>query len=76
MNTYVKHIMGKAWVAAIAALACASCSDRDEHFEPEAASGTTLWETISTESDLSNFATVLKGWSSWTSSRCRVWMRR
>lgn len=61
MKTYIKHIAGKTMLAALALAAMASCSDRDAHFEAEAASGTTLWETISSESDLSNFATVIKG---------------
>lgn len=62
MKTSIKHIAAKTMVAALALAAVAACSDtRDEHYEPDASNGITLWETISTQSDLSNFATVVKG---------------
>ncbi len=65
MKTTINHILGKAWLGLAAlALPLASCSDWDDHYDPSTADGgskTTLWEAISSESNLSNFAQVLKG---------------
>ena len=65
MKTNINHILGKAWLGLAAlALPLASCSDWDDHYDPATTSGdskTTLWEAISSEANLSNFAQVLKG---------------
>lgn len=65
MKTTINHILGKAWLGLAAlALPLASCSDWDDHYNPSTADGgskTTLWQAISSESNLSNFAQVLKG---------------
>lgn len=65
MKTIINHILGKAWLGLAAlALPLASCSDWDDHYNPSTADGgskTTLWQAISSESNLSNFAQVLKG---------------
>lgn len=57
--------MGKAWLGLAAlALPLASCSDWDDHYDPSTGDGgakTTLWQAISSEADLSNFARVLQG---------------
>lgn len=57
--------MGKAWLGLAAlALPLASCSDWDDHYDPstgDEGSKTTLWQAISSQSELSNFARVLKG---------------
>ena len=65
MKTTINHIMGKAWLGLAAlALPLASCSDWDDHYDPstgDEGSKTTLWQAISSQSELSNFARVLKG---------------
>ncbi len=65
MKTTINHIMGKAWLGLAAlALPLASCSDWDDHYDPSTGDGsakTTLWQAISSEADLSNFAHVLQG---------------
>jgi len=65
MKTNINHILGKAWLGLAAlALPLASCSDWDDHYDPSTGDGgakTTLWQAISSEADLSNFAHVLQG---------------
>ncbi len=57
--------MGKAWLGLAAlALPLASCSEWDDHYDPSTGDGgakTTLWQAISSEANLSNFAHVLQG---------------
>ncbi len=65
MKTTFNHIMGKAWLGLAAlALPFASCTDWDDHYDPSTGDGgakTTLWQAISSEANLSNFAHVLQG---------------
>ncbi len=65
MKTTINHILGKAWLGLAAlALPLASCSDWDDHYDPSTGDGgakTTLWQAISSEANLSNFAHVLEG---------------
>lgn len=62
MNTNFKYIIGKVWLLLVAGLALTSCSDDwDDHYKPTLSDNTTLWEGISSNSNLSNFAKVIQG---------------
>lgn len=62
MNTNIKYIAEKACMALAACLLLGSCSDEwDDHYKPGTSATNTLWEAISANPDLSNFAHVLSG---------------
>ena len=56
------NIYNKVLGLALAALTFTACSDEwDDHYSaPSASDGTTIWQTISSDADLSNFAKVMQ----------------
>lgn len=62
----IKKYIGKSWLSIIIPMigvaGFTSCSDWDDHYEGDAASGTdiSLWDAIQQRSDLSDFAQVLE----------------
>lgn len=62
----IKKYIGKSWLSIIIPMigvaSFTSCSDWDDHYEGDAASGTdiSLWDAIQQRSDLSDFAQVLE----------------
>lgn len=59
MKINFKHTCGAG--AAVALLFCAGCTDTwEQHYEQKPVGGSTLWEAISSRSELGNFAKVLK----------------